>query len=163
MKIDMTLKLKDIPGMLLRAMEPISSHGGNIISVSHCRGEKDFVSVHISFKVRDQSSLNLIKNALQRQKTHISELRIEGKKYHTKKSVSFILVGHVIDTDIQDTIDRINTLGMVSDIDVVMPSPEQKSSVMMNVDVDEKKGGELEELLWEICNEKKFLLIRSLN
>ncbi len=163
MKIDMILQLKDVPGMLIRVLEPISSYGGNIISVTHSRGEKDSVSVHISFQIRDQSSLNLIKKALQKQKMHISEIRVEGKKYYTKKSLSFILVGHVIDTDIQDTIDRINTLGMVSDIDVVMPSPEQKSSVMMNVDIDERVNSDFVELVEKICREKKFLLIRTLD
>ncbi|MEA3254294.1 MAG: hypothetical protein U9Q22_00480 [Candidatus Altiarchaeota archaeon] len=162
MKVDMTLKLKDVPGMLIRAIEPISGHGGNIISVTHSRREK-FVSVYITFQVRDQTSLDLIKETLQKQKMGISEIKVEGRRYYLKKSLSFILVGHVIDTDIQDTIDRINTLGLVSDIDVMMPSPEQKSSVMMNVDVDEKRNGSLLKVVEEICVEKKFLLIRSLD
>lgn len=162
MKVDMTLELKDVPGMLIRALEPISGHGGNIISVTHSRRKK-FVSVYITLHVRDKSSLDLIRKALQKQKIHISEINVEGRKYYTKKSLSFILVGHVIDTNIQDTIDQINTLGMVSGIDVVMPSPEQKSSVMVNVDVDEKRNGSLLKLVEEICAEKKFLLIRSLD
>ena len=158
----MTLKLKDVPGMLIRALEPISGHGGNIISVTHSRREK-FVSVYITFQVRDQTSLDLIKKTLQKQKIGISEIKVEGRRYYLKKSLSFILVGHVIDTDIQDTIDRINTLGLVSDIDVMMPSPEQKSSLMMNVDVDEKRNGPLLKVVEEICAEKKFLEIKSLN
>lgn len=163
MKVDMILELRDVPGSLLRALEPISGHGGNIISVLHLRGEKELVPVQITFRVADQSSLNLIKNSLEKQNMHISEIKVEGKKYYAKRSLSFMLVGHVIDTDIRDTIDRINTIGLVSDVDVVMPSPEEKSSVMMNVDVDEEKNGSLIKLVEEICDEKKFLLIRSLD
>lgn len=159
----MILELKDVPGSLIRALEPISSHGGNIISVLHSRDEKDRVSVQIAFRVHDQLSLDLIRKSLQAEKVRISDIELEGRKYYSKKTISFILVGHVIDTDIRDTIDRINTLALVSDIDVMMPSPEEKSSVIMNVDVDEKKTDKLLELINEICKEKKFLLIRSLN
>ena len=162
MKVDTVLKLKDVPGMLIKALEPISSHGGNIISVTHSRGEKGLVSVHVSFKVRDQSSLNLIRKALEKQGIHISEIEIEGRTYYTKKSLSFILLGHVIDTDIRDTLDRINDVGMVSGIEVVMPAPNQKSSVLMDVEIDEKSNGELIRLVERICKEKDFLLVRSL-
>jgi ACT domain-containing protein len=162
MKVDTVLKLKDVPGMLIKALEPISTHGGNIISVTHSRGEKGLVSVHVSFKVRDQSSLNLIRKALEKQGIHISEIEIEGRTYYTKKSLSFILLGHVIDTDIRDTLDRINDVGMVSGIEVVMPAPNQKSSVLMDVEIDEKSNGELIRLVERICKEKDFLLVRSL-
>jgi ACT domain-containing protein len=55
-----------------------------------------------------------------------------------KKSFSAILIGHVIDTDIRDTLDRINSLGMVSSIDVVMPAPDKKSSVLLEIEADDK-------------------------
>ncbi|MBN2251278.1 MAG: ACT domain-containing protein [Candidatus Altiarchaeota archaeon] len=162
MKVDTILRMKDVPGMLVKALEPISGHGGNIISVTHSRSEKNLVAVHVSFRVRDHSSLDLIRKALARQRVHVSEIEIEGKRYHTKKSLSFILIGHVIDTDIQDTIDRINEIGMVYSIEVVMPSPKKESSVMLEVEVDGKRKDALVELMGGICREKRFLLIRSL-
>jgi ACT domain-containing protein len=162
LKVDMKLQLRDVPGSLLRALEPISVHGGNIISVLHSRGEKELVSVQLSFKIGDQSSLDLIKKDMRRQSIRISEILLEGKRYYSKKTLSFILIGHVIDRDIRDTIDRINEFGVVSDIDVVMPSPEERSSVMVNVDVDNRNVSRLDKTLYEICREKKFLLIRSL-
>ena len=163
MKIDMTLGLRDVPGSLIGALEPISGHGGNILSVFHLRNEGELVPVQITFRVVDQSSLDLIKNALEEQNMHISEIKVEGKKYYEKRSITFMLHGHVIDTDIQDTIDRINAIGMVSDIDVVMPSPEEKSSVMVHVDVDEEKSESLSKMVEDICCEKEFLLIGALD
>jgi len=162
MKVDMILYLKDVPGSLIRALEPISGHGGNIISVLHSRGKKELVSVQISFNVKDESSLNLIKNSLKRKGIKISKIEVEGKKYYSKKTLTFILVGHVIDRDIRDTIDRINTLALVSDVDIIMPSPEKESSVMMNVDVDAKRIGKVIKLVNEICEEKHFLMVKSL-
>ncbi|MFH0859874.1 MAG: hypothetical protein V1921_01605 [Candidatus Altiarchaeota archaeon] len=162
MKVFMRLQLKDVPGSLLRALEPISSHGGNIVNVVHTRGKKDTVDVQINFKVKDVQSLDIMKKELKKERVRISEINVEGKRYYSRESRSFILVGHVIDTDVQDTIDRINKVGMVSDIDVVMPSPDEKSSVLLNVDVDNGQLKELNGVLESICSRKKFLLIESI-
>jgi ACT domain-containing protein len=72
------------------------------------------------------------------------------------------MVGHVIDKDIRDTIDQINEVGIVSSIGVVMPAPEDASSVIMNIDVDNGGLEKLSGILSTICKKKKFLLIRSL-
>ena len=162
MKVDMRLALKDVPGSLLRALEPVSSHGGNIVSVLHSRGEKERVEVKVTFQIADQESLNLIRNEMEKRRIQVSDIRVEGKRYYSKKIRSFILVGHVIDTDVRDTIDRINEVGMVSDIDVVMPSPEQKSSVMVNVEVDNGNLERLNSAIEKVCKEKDLLLISSI-
>jgi len=162
MKIDMQLALKDVPGSLLRALDPVSSHGGNIISVLHSRGKKERVEVKVTFQIADQESLDLIRKEMEKRRIQVLDMRLEGKRYYSKKILSFILVGHVIDTDVRDTIDRINEVGLVSDIDVVMPSPEQKSSVMMNVEVDNGKMERLNSMVEEICKEKDLLLISSI-
>jgi ACT domain-containing protein len=150
MKVEMRLELKDVPGSLVRALEPISLHGGNIVSVVHSRGSRGVVSVEIGFSVKDQEDLDQIKKDLKKNGVHFSEVLLEGKKYYSKKSVSVIMVGHVIDTDIRDTIDQINKVGLVSDIDVVMPAPEEKSSVMVNIDVDNGSAGRLNDVLEDI-------------
>ncbi|ODS36454.1 hypothetical protein BEH94_01140 [Candidatus Altiarchaeales archaeon WOR_SM1_SCG] len=163
MKIDMTLELKDIPGTLIEAIEPVSRHGGNIRSVLHLRTGSGPVPVEIIFEVPDELSLNLIKNSLEERKIRISEIKVEGKKYYEKETHSFMLIGHVIDTGIMDTIDRLNEVGMVSDLDVLMPSPDEKSSVMMNVDVDKEHSKKLMDVMDEISTEKQLLSIKSLD
>ncbi len=162
MDIDMQLSLKDVPGTLINVLKPISEHGGNIVSVLHSRGNGDMVPVHIKFRVSDEASLNLIKKALENDGIHILGISSQGTRYYDKRRLSFILQGHVIDSDIMDTIDRINAKGLVSGIDVAMSAPEDKSSVMFNVDADAKDMGRLKETIEEICKEKDFLLIRSL-
>ncbi len=162
MKIDMQLVLEDVPGSLLRALGPISSHGGNILSVLHSRSGGGRVWVMVTFQIADQESLNLIKNEMGKTRVQVSEMSVEGKQYYSKKTLSFILVGHVIDSDVRDTINRINEVGLVSDIEVVMPSPEEKSSVMMNVEVDNGRLEGLISLVKRVCKEKDLLLISSI-
>lgn len=162
MKVDTVLQVKDVPGMLVRILEPIGRHGGNIISVTHSRAEKDSVSVQISFKVRDESSLELIKKEFLKEKIHISSISVEGRSYYVKKTFPFILIGHVIDKDIRDTIDRINEVGVVYNVEVVMPSPQQKSSVLMEAEVDKGKYESLVNRIKEICKEKDFILVAAI-
>jgi len=159
----MQLELKDVPGSLIRVLEPISSHGGNILSVVHSRGERKRVRVQLVFKISDLNSLDLIKSSLRRRGIHASRIDIEGRKYYAKKIFDFVLVGHIIDTDLKDTVDRINESGLVSDIDVVMPDPDEKSSVLLHVEVDESRFSGLLKRIREICREKEFLLVRSLD
>lgn len=162
MEVDLRLGLRDVPGMLVKAIEPISRYGGNIQSILHTRGARDVVEVRIVFKIADEMSLDFIKKEFRKQKIRVMELTVEGRRYYSKKNLSFILIGHVIDTDVRNTIDRINEVGVVSDVDVVMPDPGEKSSVMFTVDVDEHRIRSLNERVVEICAEKKFLLIKSI-
>jgi ACT domain-containing protein len=162
MKVDLRLGLKDVPGMLVKALSPVSDHGGNILSVLHSRGSGGRVEVNIVFKVRDESMLDEILKSLDREKIPVVSAEVEGKRYYSKKSLSFILIGHVIDKDIQDTIDRINELGRVSDVDVRMPDPDEKSSVLMSVDVDENCLPALLSRIEGICGKKDFILIREI-
>lgn len=161
MKVNMELGLKDVPGSLLKAMEPISKHGGNIVSVLHHRGETETVEVKIVFRIKDMQSLKFIQRDLEK-RTKITSINVEGKKYYEKKTLTFILVGHVIDSDIRDTIDRINEVGCVSDIDVIMPDPLEKSSVLMKADVDNGDTEELTSVVNEICEKKNLEFIKSL-
>jgi ACT domain-containing protein len=162
MKVELTLGLKDVPGMLVKALDPISGNGGNILGVVHSRGARDVVEVIVTFSVGDQSTLDHIIKALKKQKTSVREIKLEGRKYYKKKSISFLFIGHVIDTDIQDTIDRINEQGLVSDVDVRMSDPEEESSVIMKAEVDESKTKKLMHEVESICKTKKLLLITEL-
>jgi ACT domain-containing protein len=160
MFVEMVLGLKDVPGMLVRALEPISGTGGNIVSVLHSRGKK-VVAVNVAFKVKDDATLNRIIGALRARRISIRAVNVEGHRYYRKRSVAFILLGHVIDQDVQDTIDEINKVGLVRDIDVRMGSPKDESAVMMKVNVDEDRLANLMECVKEICNRKRFLIVRG--
>lgn len=162
MFVEMVLGLKDVPGMLVRALEPISANGGNIVSVLHSRGKK-VVEVNVAFKVRDDATLSRILAALRGRRINIRDVNVEGRRYYRKRSVSFILLGHVIDQDVQDTIDEINKVGLVRDIDVRMSNPDEASAVMMKVNVDEERLGRLMDCIKGICNKKDFQMVKGVD
>ncbi|MFH1788931.1 MAG: ACT domain-containing protein, partial [Candidatus Altiarchaeota archaeon] len=101
MKVELELGLRDVPGSLISALQPISDSGGNILSVVHMRDSGERVGVKVVFNVVDVESLERIKRLLVKGKVHVSEISVEGRKYFSKKSVSFLFIGHVIDTDMQ--------------------------------------------------------------
>lgn len=163
MKISMLVELKDTPGELIKVIEPISRNYGNIISIVHFVASKTDkqIPVQIIFEIDHEKFLDKIQTELKNKGITISEINIEGKRYYMKKRKRILIIGHVIDKSIRDTIDRINDVGLVTDLDVVMPSPEKKSSVLMKVEYNEEKENELESCLRQICDEKEFLLIEE--
>ncbi len=161
----MKIFLKDTPGSLIRAIEPISTNGGNIQSIVHSHQFKsaDEVPVEIVFGIDDVKSLENIKSILLNEGIKISDILIEGKKYYKKRTRTIIMVGHIIDKDIMNTIDRINESGLVYDLSVTMNSPESVSACMLKIECDEVRNELVNEKLNEICKEKNFLLISDLD
>lgn len=162
MKVDMILELSDVPGSLIRALTPVSSHGGNIQNVIHNRSGPDMVRVQVSFIASDESSLDLIKKELNKAKVSVREITVEGVRYYSRDKLAFVLVGHIIDKDIKGTIDRLNEFGVVSDVDIVMADPKQESTVLINMKMEKRKRKAVEEEIVKICSEKNFLLVRSI-
>lgn len=163
MKVELELGLKDVPGSLIGALQPISESGGNIKSVVHMRGVGELVGVKVVFTIGDLESLDALKKVLVKNGVHVSEMSVEGRSYYSKKTLSFLFIGHVIDTDIQDTIDRINEVGLVSDFSVSMTDPKRKSSAIMLVEFDKKRYGRLMDVVAGLCKEKKLSIVKSLD
>lgn len=160
----MTLELKDVPGQLVYALEPISKHRGNIVSVVHLRDKKtrkEYVPVEVTFEVENRSQLNKIKKGLIDRKIRIAKIGEERGEI----KISVILIGHVVDTDIRDTIDRINEVEgvTVADLDLEMPDPLQESSAHMTI-VGQSQDSLRNALkaLEEVAEEKDLLIIKSL-
>ncbi|MCS3900718.1 hypothetical protein [Methanococcus voltae] len=158
--IFLDLELKDSPGELLKALEPISSAKGNIISVIHMREERTEdgrlpVKVVID-KIDDDELSSIIKKL---ESIDVIVAKINEKR--RKLDLDVVLIGHVVDTDVRDTIDRINEIGLVLDLDLSMPSPNVESSARMRIIVDIEKIDELYEEFDTISKEKDLLFVKS--
>jgi ACT domain-containing protein len=164
MRIELDVELKDKPGQLVRALEPISRLGGNLISVVHIR--EDFtkgkrVPVHIIVEIENNGALESILQELEKEDIWVSKVG-EAKK---KERITVMLIGHVVDTDIRDTIDRLNDLPgtMVADLALTMPHPDEETSALMDIEVSSPnkiKKAILE--LERIAEKKGLLIIKSL-
>jgi ACT domain-containing protein len=77
-----------------------------------------------------------------------------------KEKLSTILYGHIIDTDLRDTVDKINAVDglVVSDLQLKLDG-ELKSTALITVELDLGKRDIAYNKIMEIAEEKDFLVI----
>ncbi len=163
MIVSMTLELKDIPGQLVIALSPISELHGNIMSVVHQHEEKTprgTIPVQVTFEI-DQKILNKLIERLEKSGVRVARVGEE----RLRSSVSVILIGHIIHSDIGDTIDRIDSTGFaeVVDLSLSMPAIEKTSSAYLVINaVGEKELKKALDVLREVANKKDLLMIEPI-
>ncbi|MFX0073813.1 MAG: hypothetical protein ACFE96_00110 [Candidatus Hermodarchaeota archaeon] len=157
-------KLPDIPGSLIELIKPISKNGGNIHGVLHHHDKKlnNMIPVDIWFELSEKStekSLENIKQDLIEQNIQLINISVGSRN----KSLTFILTGHVFDTDITDTIHKLDLKSIkVLDLHAKFTEIDEISSVIMKVEYPETMSEfELINEMKKICKEKKLFLIRS--
>ena len=164
MLVKIVMELEDVPGQLLKALEPISRFGGNIQSIMHQRERKTplgRVPVMLIFEIGDRSRLNRILAALRTRGIRVTQL---GEREGAVRATA-LLVGHIIHTDIRDTIERLNALRgvRVSDLSLAMGEPGQESAARMTITADDERRVNLAlSNLQRITDRKKLLMITSL-
>ena len=160
MRMDLVLAVLDVPGQLVRVLEPISGLGANLVTVIHKRDVKDDKG-----KIPVQLTLEGKRENLQRVIEKFRELEItilEMDGFVKKIIVSTILIGHIVDSDIRDTMDKINKLEgvYVSGFDIQL-NGENKSSALINIEADLDKKQLVFDKVEEIANEKQLLMINE--
>jgi ACT domain-containing protein len=133
LQVSMKLEMKDSPGQLVAALTPVSEFGGNIIAVIHQRepdSSTDTLGVQIVLEI-DKDRLDALVAAIQRQGVNILRLGEERLLYRQ----SVIMIGHLIHTDIGDTIDRVDRTGYaeVAELNVQMPAISEPSTALITI------------------------------
>jgi ACT domain-containing protein len=163
MIVSMTLELKDIPGQLVLAIAPISELHGNIMSVVHQHEEKTprgTIPVQITFEI-DQSFLEELIERLEKSGVRVARVGEE----RLRSSVSVVLIGHIIHSDIGDTIDKIDKTGFaeVVDLSLSMPAIEKTSSAYLVINAEgEKELKQALEILRDVAGKKDLLMIEPI-
>lgn len=122
------LELVDRPGELLRALEPIANQGGNLLSIFHERGNltpRGDIPVEVDLEATPQT-FDAIVDALR--DAGINVIQAGAEKYSEELTV--VLVGHLVHTDLSDTLSQIQkaTDASVRDFSLSAPEGEQKES-----------------------------------
>lgn len=163
MIVSMTLELKDIPGQLVLALAPISDFHGNIMSVVHQHEEKTprgTIPVQITFEI-DQKVLDELIGKLENSGVRVARVGEE----RLRSSVSVVLIGHIIHSDIGDTINKIDSTGFaeVVDLSLSMPAIKKTSSAYLVINAEgEKELRKALEILREVAARKELLMIEPI-
>jgi ACT domain-containing protein len=159
----MKLEMNDSPGQLVAALKPISDVGGNIIAVIHQREPdltKKTLNVQIVLELPDGRRERLVE-LLQEQGVHIQRIGEERLLY--KRTV--ILIGHLVHTNLSDTVDQIDATGFaeVSELSMSMPAVNERSSSRITIKAVSKVDMESAlAILRRVCVQKSLLLIEPL-
>ncbi len=159
----MKLEMRDTPGQLVAALKPISALGGNIIAVIH---QRDASSTAESLDV--QIVLELPEGRLDRllemlKAEGVNVVRIgEERLLHMS---SLILIGHLMHTDLSDTVDRIDRTGFaeVTEMSLVMPAINAPSSARITIrSVNAEDMRKAIDILRAVADQKDILIIEPL-
>jgi ACT domain-containing protein len=163
MRLSMDLELQDVPGQLIMALQPLKDNKANIISVVHNRDRKTptgMIPVRVVVEM-DGSKIEIVK--IQLKETGVSVVRAGEDRLIEK--VPVVLVGHILHSDLGDTIDRIDSTGFaeVVDLDLIMPGIEEPSTAYLKIRATGKD--EIQKalaVLRAVGAEKKLLVIEPI-
>ncbi|WP_458185321.1 amino acid-binding protein [Haladaptatus sp. NG-WS-4] len=157
------LELADEPGELLRALEPIADSGGNLLSVFHERGSltpRGHIPVEVDLEC-PPDRFDAIVSALREGSVNV--IRAGAERYDEEMTV--ILTGHIIDTDVSDTLSRITTESNASVVDISLSAPEgtsDVSSARLRLATDATETGDVLDTVNAIADEKGLTVIEPL-
>ncbi len=163
MKISMDIELEDIPGQLVRALEPVSDFGGNILSVLHQRDKKTpsgRIPVQLVVEI-EEKRLDKLVDWLKGNGMNVVRI---GKE-RLKESMVVLLIGHIVHSDIRETIDSIDSTGFaeVVKLSLSMPGVDKKSSASVTLSaIGEDELNEALAILEEATDKKDIMVISSI-
>ena len=160
MRMDLVLELLDSPGQLVKALEPISTVGANLVTVIHKRDYKNDngnVPVQLTLEGEHEDLQGIVKRF---EDLGFSIIEMDGVV--RKEKISTIIFGHIVDQDLRDTMDRINELdGVVIVAFDIKLDGEDKSTALINIEADVGRKQTVFDKIAEIAEEKNLLVINE--
>lgn len=134
------LELVDKPGELLRALRPISEKGGNLLSIFHERGNvtpRGHIPIEIDVEATPERYEAIVK-AFRDQGINV----IQAGTERYSETLTLILSGHIVDTDLSDTLSQIRetTSSSITELSLAAPAGTNDiSSARLHLAVEEGK------------------------
>ncbi|MFB6131086.1 MAG: amino acid-binding protein [Salinigranum sp.] len=121
------LELADEPGQLLAALTPIAENGGNLLSIFHERGNitpRGRIPVEVDLECPPERFEQIL-SALREEGVNVIEA--DAERYG--EEVTLLLIGHLVDTDLSDTLHRIENSTDASLSDLSLSAPDGADEV----------------------------------
>ncbi|MGM0590573.1 MAG: amino acid-binding protein [Halobacteriota archaeon] len=157
------LELRDEPGQLLATLGPIADHGGNLLSIFHERGNitpRGRIPVEIDIECPPDRFESIVE-ALRDEGVNVVQAGAE--RYG--EEVTVLLLGHLIDTDLSDTLRRIESCTDASVDDLSLSAPrgtDDVSSARLRLATRTGRTTEALAYVRDIAEEKELNMIEPL-
>lgn len=158
MRMNLILEILDVPGQLVSILNPIGELGANVVTIVHKReikAEEGKAAIEIALE-GERENLQAVIDKFKDMGVPLIEVDDAVKK----EKLSTILYGHIIDTDLRDTVDKINAVDglVVSDLQLKLDG-ELKSTALITIELDLGKRDIAYNKIMEIAEAKDFLVI----
>ena len=158
MRMNLILEILDVPGQLVSILNPIGELGANVVTIVHKReikAEEGKAAIEIAIE-GERENLQAVVDRFKEMNLSLIEVDDTIKK----EKLSTILYGHIIDSDLRDTVDKINAVDglVVSDLQLKLDG-ELKSTALLTIELDLGKREIAYDKVMEIAKEKDFLVI----
>jgi ACT domain-containing protein len=157
------LELVDEPGALLDALEPIANNGGNLLSIFHERGNltpRGHIPVEVDLETTPDRFEGIV-DALR--EAGVNVIQAGAERY--SEALTIVLSGHLINTDLSDTVSRIQeaTNATVTDLSLSAPEgTEDASSARIRLATEQDAAEGVVATVREVAEEKDLRVIEPL-
>ena len=158
MRMNLILEILDVPGQLVSILNPIGELGANVVTIVHKReisASEGKAAIEIALE-GERGNLQAVVDKFKEMGVQLLEVDDTIRK----DKLSTILYGHIIDTDLRDTVDKINAVDGLVVIDLQLKlDGELKSTALLTIELDLGKRDIAYNKVMEIAKEKDFLVI----
>jgi len=157
------LELVDKPGELLSALRPIAENGGNLLSIFHERGNltpRGHIPVEVDVEC-PPDRFETIVEALRDEGVNV--IQAGAERYG--EQLTLLLVGDIVDTDLSDTLQRIESSTDATLADLSLSAPEGRggaSSARLRLATRTGRMDEVFDHVRDIADEKDLDVIEPL-
>jgi len=157
------LELVDKPGELLSALHPIAENGGNLLSIFHERGNltpRGHIPVEVDVEC-PPDRFEVIVQALRDEGVNV--IQAGAERYG--EQLTLLLVGDIVDTDLSDTLRRIESSTDATLADLSLSAPDGRggaSSARLRLATRTGRMDEVFDHVRAIADEKELNLIEPL-
>jgi ACT domain-containing protein len=164
MKVNVDLRLKDIPGQLVGALEPISANDGNIRGVVHHHDVKvgGRIAVNVTFEVRNEQALDKIMSAWKAQEVDIAKIDAFFETY----PLQYLIVGNITSKELENITKGLESMENIASIEIRYSGSANSSSrsALISGKASKKEAAAaLEEFFQKRAEKHDYILIRGLD
>jgi len=164
LRVNVDLNLKDVPGQLVRALEPISLLDGNIVGVVHHRDKVigGRITVNVTFEIDSQRKLERLISIWKERDIDIARL---GPLYETYP-MEFLLVGNITPAEIKTIADGLESLEDIDSMDIRFTGSatrDEKAALVFGKVRSPGGVRRMEDFLNKRGRESGFIVIRGLD
>lgn len=157
------LELVDEPGELLNALKPVAENGGNLLSVFHERGSltpRGHIPVEIDLECPPDRFSAIVSGL---RETGVNVIQAGEERY--SEELALVLVGHIIEQDLSDTLAKIECCGNATVVDFSLSAPEgtdEESSARLRLAVEENEIDTAIESVRKLARQKNLRVVEPL-